>query len=99
MWDELKEKVIRRKMICHALRVEWQSDGESGKGELTDIDITDDYINFIIRDDNPEVGVFEMGSARSMAGLVPDEEGRMRISSSFMGEIVILLDKEGDGGR
>lgn len=98
MWDELKEKAIRRKMICHALRVEWKSDGESGKGEIVNIDITDDYINFIIRDDNLEVGVIELGSAREFLGANDDVNG-LRISARYMGEIVILPDKKGENGR
>jgi len=98
MWEELKEKAIRRKMICHALRVEWKSDGESGEGEIVNIDITDDYINFIIRDDNLEVGVIELGSAREFLGADGDVNG-LRISARYMGEIVILLDKKGEDGR
>ncbi len=98
MWDELKEKAIRRKMICHALRVEWKSDGESGTGEIVNIDITDDYINFIIRDDKDEVGVIELGSAREFLGANGDVNG-LRISARYMGEIVILPDKKEEDGR
>lgn len=98
MWEELKEKVIRRKMICHALRVKWASDGESGTGEIVNMDITDNHINFILRDDKPEVGIFELGSSREFLGMNGDVNG-MRISARYMGEIVILPDKKGKDGR
>lgn len=101
MWEELKEKVIRRKMICMPLKVEWHSDGESGKGELINIGISDDFISFHIRDEKSGVrqgGFFELGSTRSAVGVNSDING-MRISARYMGEIVILPDKKGEYGR
>lgn len=98
MWEELKEKAMRRKAICHALRVKWASDGESGTGEIVNMDITDDYINFIIRDDNPEVGVIELRSAREFLGANGDVNG-LRIPARYMGEIVILPDKKEEDAR
>lgn len=101
MWEELKEKVIRRKMICMPLKVEWHSDGESGKGELIDIGISDDFLSFHIRDEKLGVGrggFFELGSTRSVVGVNSDVNG-LRISAPHMGEIVILPDKKGEDGR
>lgn len=99
MWKELREKVIKRKMIGVPLKVEWHSDGESGNGELINIGISEDFISFHIRDDKPDVGrggFFELGSTRSRVGVNSDVNG-LRISSPHMGEIVIL--PEGDDGR
>lgn len=96
MWEELKDKVINRKMICIPLKVKWWSDGESGEGELNDIEISENFIEFHIRDDKLEAGFFSLGSRREFLGANGDVNS-LRISAPYMGEIVILPEEKEDG--
>lgn len=84
MWKELQQKIHDS-----SVRVEWSSDGQHGKGKLTKIDISDDYIEFFITDDRLEVGSFSLKSLRSIVGFSPQEGEDLNIFL-HMGNITIL---------
>lgn len=90
MWEELKEKIEEKNANGYHTRVEWSSDGEGGKGELTEINVTGDYVEFFITDDRPEVGYFSLRSARNVLGISPQEGDDLYIFSHYMGSITIL---------
>lgn len=90
MWKELQEKIAEKNVNCSPARVEWSSDGEDGKGVLTGIKVTGDYIEFFITDDRPEVGYFSLRSARDVLGISPQEGDNLYIFSHYMGDITIL---------
>lgn len=92
MWKELQEKIAEKNANGSPARVEWYSDGEEGKGKLTDINVDREYIEFFITDDRPEVGSFSMRSARNVLGISPQEGDGLHIFSHYMGTITILHD-------
>ncbi len=85
MWEELQQKINDS-----PARVEWSSDGECGRGELTKINISDNYIEFLINDDRPEVGSFLLGSLRNIVGIASIDGENLNIFSDYMGNITIL---------
>lgn len=87
MWKELQQKINDS-----PVRIEWSSDGQHGKGKLTKINITNDYIEFFITDDKLEVGSFSLKSLRSMVGFSPQEGEGLNIFLP-MGNITILCIK------
>lgn len=93
MWKELQEKIAEKNANGSPARVGWFSDGESGEGMLTCIDISKDHVEFFIVDDRPEVGSFSLSSARNVLGISPQEGNDIHIFSHYMGNITILHDK------
>jgi hypothetical protein len=90
MWQELQQDVAERNANGSPARVEWSSDGEDGKGKLTDIVVSEDYVAFFITDDRPEVGSFMLRSARSVIGISPQEGNDLHVFSHYMGNLTIL---------
>ncbi len=88
MWEELKARL--------PLKVKWASDGEEGEGVLYYMNISETYVKFWICD--PSCRSFSLSSNRKYLGMNGDVNG-MRISAPYMGEIVILPDKEGEDGK
>lgn len=90
MWKELQQKIAEKKINGSPTRVEWSSDGEHGKGNLVDIKVSGDYVEFFINDDRPEIGSFTMRSTRNFLGISPQEGDNLYIFSHYMGSITIL---------
>lgn len=90
MWKELQQKIAEKKTNGSPARVEWSSDGEHGKGSLTEIKVSGDYVEFFINDDRPEIGSFTMRSTRNVLGISPQEGDDLYIFSHYMGSITIL---------
>lgn len=90
MWKELKQRIEEYNARGAPARVEWSSDGQDGKGKLTNIDVKDDYVEFFITDDRPEVGSFSLKSLRSVIGISPQKGDDLCIFSPYMGTITIL---------
>jgi hypothetical protein len=90
MWRELQQDIAEKNANGSPVRVEWSSDGEEGKGKLVEIDVSGDYVEFFIDDDDPEVGSFSLRSARSVLGISPQEGDDLYIFSHYMGSITIL---------
>lgn len=90
MWEELKEKIEEKNTNGSPARVEWTSDGEDGEGQLTNINVNEDYVEFFIIDDNPEVGSFTLRSARNVLGVSSQDADNLNILSPYMGSITIL---------
>lgn len=90
MWKELQQKIDEYNTNGSPARVEWSSYGEDGKGKITKINISGEYIEFLITDDRPEVGSFTFRSLRSVTGISPQEGDDFNIFSPHMGNITIL---------
>lgn len=94
MWKELQQRIAERNVNGSPARVEWSSDGEDGKGNLMEINLHDDYVEFLITDDTPEVGSFMLRSSRNVIGISPQEGDDLCIFSPYMGNITILHDDQ-----
>lgn len=92
MWKELQQKIAERNTNGSPARVEWSSDGEDGEGKLTEIKVSDDYVEFFITDNRPEVGYFKLRSTRSVLGIIPLSGDDIHIFSHYMGTITIFHD-------
>lgn len=93
MWKELQQKITEKNINGSSVRVEWSSDGENGEGDLTNVSIGGDDVEFFITDDRPEVGSFTLRSSRNLLGFSPQEGGNLHIFSHYMGSIKILHDR------
>lgn len=90
MWKELQQKIAEYNVNNSPTIVEWSSDGEDGKGKLTEIGVSEDYVEFFITDDRPEIGSFSMRSSRSLVCISPQAGDDLHIFSHYMGSITIL---------
>jgi hypothetical protein len=90
MWKELQQDIAEKSANGSPARVEWSSDGEDGKGKLVEIIVSDDYVEFFINDDRPEIGSFSMRSARSVLGISAQKGNNLHVFSHYMGSIAIL---------
>ena len=93
MWKELQQKIYERNANGSPARIEWYSDGKNGEGKLTEMKVTEDYVEFFITDNRPEVGYFTLRSARSVLGIIPMDGKNIHIFSHYMGTITIFLNE------
>lgn len=86
----LKQKIAECNINNSPIRVEWSYNGKSGKGSLTNIDISVDYLEFFITNDSQKLGSFTLRSPKSVTAVSPQEGDNLCIFSPYMGNITIL---------
>lgn len=90
MWQELQKKIAEKNAKGSPARVDWSSDGVGGEGKLTEIKVSEDYVEFFITDDRQEIGSFSLRSERNVLGISPQSGDNLYIFSHYMGSITIL---------